>query len=121
MLPVFYPKTVSRYITWNSPLGWSAALVAALGALVFPTASTWLWVVFFLIATALCGSSYLERCGRVHCRITGPFFLLCAVYLTIVQLSLVPFMGNTWFLVAVMGVIALSFLAELIVGTYVGR
>src|SRR5713226_1123888 len=108
-----FSRTASKYIKWDSPIGWSVALVAALGAVVWPTGSTWLWVVFFLVAAALCGSSYLERCGRVHCRITGPLFLLCAVYLAIVQQDLVPFIGNAWFLAAVMGAIALSFLAEL--------
>jgi hypothetical protein len=57
----------------------------------------------------------------VHCRITSPLFLLCAVYPANVQLDLVPFIGNTWFLAAVVGIVALSFLAELIVGTNVGE
>jgi hypothetical protein len=110
----------SRYIRWDSPIGWSVAAAAALGALAWPAGSTWLWVTFFLIAAGLCGSSYRERCGRVHCRITGPLFLLCAVYLATVQLNLMPFIGNTWFLVGVLGTVAFSFLAELVVGTTVG-
>jgi hypothetical protein len=109
----------SKYVRWDSPIGWSVAVVAALGALAWPAGSTWLWVTFFLIAAGLCGSSYRERCGRVHCRITGPLFLVYAVYLTIVQLDLVPFIGNAWFLAAVLGTVALSFAAELIVGTTV--
>lgn len=110
----------SNLIRWDSPIGWSVAVVAALGALVWPAGSTWLWVTFFLIAAGLCGSSYREQCGRVHCRITGPLFLLCAVYLATVQLDLVPFVGNAWFLAGVLGTVALSFVAELIVGTRVG-
>jgi hypothetical protein len=111
-----FPKAPSTYIRWDSPVGWSAAAPAALGAIVFPSVSTWLWVVFFLVAAALCGSSYLERCGRVHCRVTGPFFLLCASYLALVERDLVPFVGNATFVAIVMGAIALSFLAELVIG-----
>ena len=109
-----------RYIRWDSPIGWSVAGAAALGALAWPAGSTSLWMTFFQIAAGLCGSSYRMRCGRVHCRITGPLFLLCAVYLATVQLNLVPFIGNTWFLVGVLGTVVLSFMAELVVGTTVG-
>jgi hypothetical protein len=49
----------------------------------------------------------------VHCRITAPLFVLCASYLAAVQLDLVPFIGNFWFLAAVTGTVALSFVAEL--------
>ncbi len=110
---------LSRYIRWNSPVGWSVAAVAALGAVLFPRATTWFWIAFFLIAAVLCGSSYGERCGRVHCRITSPLFLLCAGYLILVQLDVTPFIGNAWFVAVVISTIALSFLAELILEKYV--
>ncbi len=108
----------SKHIRWDSHIGWSTAAVAALGAVLVPRVTTWCWVAFFLIAATLCGSSYVERCGRVHCRVTGPLFLLCAVYLALVQLDRVPFIGNGRFVAVVMGAIALSFLAELVFGRY---
>jgi hypothetical protein len=37
-----------------------------------------------------------------------------------VQTDLVPFIENTWFLAVAMGAVALSFVAELLVGTTVG-
>lgn len=114
-----FAHLASQLIRWDSPLGWAAAALAALGAVLFHRAATWWWVGFFLIAATLCGSSYLERCGRVHCRVTGPLFLLCAIYLALVQLNVVPFIGNGPFVAAVMAVIALSFVAEAIVGAYV--
>lgn len=110
---------ISRHIRWNSPIGWAVAALAALCGLLFPRVTTWCWVAFFLIAATLCGSSYRERCGRVHCRVTGPFFLLCAGYLVLVQVNVLPFIGNVSFVAVVFGVIALSFLAEIIIGPYV--
>jgi len=109
---------------WVAPLGWTVASVAALGAMLLPTSpavSTWLWVAFFLIAGTLCSSAYVRRCSRLHCYMTGPLFLLSAFYLSTVELRLVPFMGNTWFLVVVLGTTALSFLAEMIFGKQVNR
>ena len=112
------------YRQWVAPLGWTVASVAALGALflpVSPAVSTWLWVVFFGLSGTLCSSAYVRRCSRLHCYMTGPLFLLSAFYLSTVELSLVPFMGNTWFLVVVLGTTALSFLAEMIFGKQVNR
>lgn len=109
----------ARFIRWDSPVGWGVAGAAALGAWLFPAASTWCWVAFFLIAATLCGSSYRERCGRRHCRITGPLFLLAAGYLALVQMDLAPFVGNGWFTGVVLGTVALAFLAELVFGAYV--
>src|SRR5215467_3404951 len=111
-----------NYRQWVAPLGWTVASVAALGALVLPVspaASTWLWVAFFGLSGTLCSSAYVRRCSRLHCYMTGPLFLLSAFYLSTVELSLVPFMGNTWFLVVVLGTTALSFLAEMIFGKQV--
>src|SRR5215472_10850096 len=107
-----------------APLGWTVASVAALGALVLPASpavSTWLWVAFFAIAGTLCSSAYVRRCSRLHCYMTGPLFLLSAGYLSTVELRLVPFMGNTWFVVVVLGMTALAFLVEMICGKQVSR
>lgn len=55
-------------------------VVVALRALVWPASTTWLWVTFLLIATGLCGSSNLERCGRMHYRITAPLSPGCCLH-----------------------------------------
>lgn len=110
-----------KYRQWIAPLGWTVASVAALGGLLLPVGSTWLWVAFFLIAGTLCSSAYVQRCSHLHCYITGPLFLLSAFYLITVETSIVPFMGNTWFLVVVLGTVVLSFLAEMIFGKRVNH
>ena len=48
------------------------AVVVELRALAWSASTTWLWVTFLLIAAGLCGNSDLERCGRMHYRITDP-------------------------------------------------
>src|SRR5215472_2848941 len=104
---------------WVAPIGWTVASVAALGGMLLPASpavSTWLWVAFFGLSGTLCSSAYVQRCSRFHCYITGPLFLLSAFYLSTVELSLVPFIGNTWFTVVVLLTTALAFLAEMIVG-----
>ena len=116
-IPLHYRQSVA-------PLGWTVASVAALGALVLPASpavSTWLWVAFFVLAGTLCSSAYVQRCSRFHCYITGPLFLLSAFYLSTVELSLVPFIGNTWFSVVVLLTTALAFLAEMLVGKPMSR
>jgi phosphatidylserine synthase len=104
---------------WVLPVGWAVASVVALGGLflpVSPALATWLWVAFFVLAGTLCSNAYVRRCRHVHCYITGPLFLLSAFYLSTVELGLVPFIGNTWFNVVVLGTTALAFLAEMLVG-----
>ena len=113
-----------HYRQWVAPLGWIVASVAALGAVVLPASpavSTWLWVAFFAIAGTLCSRAYVRRCSRLHCYMTGPLFLLSAGYLSTVQLRLVPFLGNTWFVAVVLGTTALAFLAEMLFGKQVQR
>lgn len=109
---------------WVIPVGWTVASVVALGGMLLPVSpavDTWLWVAFFVIAGTLCSSAYVRRCSHVHCYITGPLFLLSAFYLSAVELSALPFMGNTWFNAVVLGTTALAFLAEMIVGKQVNR
>jgi len=53
----------------------------------------------------------VSRCGRLHCYITGPVFLLAG------EFSLLPMDGGI-FLLAVLGITTLACLAELPVGRY---
>jgi hypothetical protein len=58
---------------------WGAAfLVVALGRLAVPhPAGSWLAALGFALAGGLCIGNVL-RCGRAHCAITGPLYLLAA-------------------------------------------
>jgi hypothetical protein len=62
-----------------------------------------------------------SRCGRVHCRFTGPFFILGAVASLGYGLGFLPFgpLGWKWIcIVTVIGGIALTCIPEMILGRY---
>jgi hypothetical protein len=61
------------------------------------------------------------RCGRVHCYLTGPFFLLMALIALSYGLGMVHLGGNGWNLLGLMtliGAIALWCLPEMLLGRY---
>jgi len=61
------------------------------------------------------------RCKRVHCYLTGPFFLLMALVTLLFGLGIVPLGGNGWNrigLTILVGAIALCCLPELVWGKY---
>ena len=65
--------TRTRALAWGLP---SAALVAAI--LLNPGARTLVWAVALIWMGAACLMN-ARRCGRRHCYLTGPFFLIMAV------------------------------------------
>lgn len=66
---------VERNISW---LLWRGPLLAfVLGAFLSPSARTLLWVPAFVVAGVSCVVN-ARRCGRLHCFITGPLYLLAA-------------------------------------------
>ncbi len=61
------------------------------------------------------------RCGRVHCYLTGPFFLLMALIALSYGLGILHLGGNGWNLLGLMtliGAIALWCLPEMLLGKY---
>ena len=61
------------------------------------------------------------RCGRVHCYLTGPFFLLMALIALSYGLGMLHLGGNGWNLLGLMtliGAIALWCLPEMFLGKY---
>jgi len=61
------------------------------------------------------------RCGRVHCYITGPFFLAMGVVTFLYGVGVVPLGTNGWNVIGLtilVGAIALSCLPELFFGKY---
>jgi hypothetical protein len=61
------------------------------------------------------------RCGRVHCYLTGPFFLLMALIALSYGLGILHLGANGWNLLGLMtliGAIALGCLPEMFLGKY---
>lgn len=62
-----------------------------------------------------------SRCGRVHCRFTGPFLILCAVTSLAYGLGLLPLGSSGWKWIGVgtiIGALGLCCIPELFLGRY---
>lgn len=62
-----------------------------------------------------------SRCGRIHCFLTGPFFILAAVGSLTYGLGVLPLGPSGWKwigAITVIGGIALAFIPELVLGRY---
>lgn len=85
--------------------------------------SSWrtiVWTASLIIMGTACIANAL-RCQRVHCYITGPFFLLMALVTLLYGLGVVPLGRNGWNrigLTILAGAIALCCLPELVWGKY---
>lgn len=81
---------------------------------------TLVWTVALLTMGAACTVNAL-RCGRVHCYLTGPFFLIMAVVALSYGLGILHLGGNGWNLlglITLVGAIALWCLPEMLLGKY---
>jgi len=56
---------------------------------------SYLYVLFFFLVGALCLYNY-KNCGRVHCKITGPLFILVGI---IAFLKVLEFISISWNLI----------------------
>jgi len=81
---------------------------------------TVVWTVALATMGVACIANAL-RCGRVHCYLTGPFFLLMALIALSYGLGILHLGGNGWNLLGLMtliGAIALWCLPEMFLGKY---
>lgn len=84
------------------------------------TERTIIWTVALATMGVACIANAL-RCGRVHCYLTGPFFLLMAVVTVLYGVGALPLGRNGWGyigLAIVVGAVALCCLPEMIWGKY---
>ena len=78
------------------------------------------WTVALVIMGTACTVNAL-RCGRVHCYITGPFFLAMALFTLLYSLGALRLGRNGWSVIGVtilVGSIALCCVPELLLGKY---
>jgi hypothetical protein len=89
-----------------------------------PAVSSHWRTVIWTVALATMGVACIVnalRCGRVHCYLTGPFFLLMALIALSYGLGILHLWGKGWNLLGLMtlvGAIALWCLPEMFLGKY---
>ncbi|HXZ20962.1 MAG TPA: hypothetical protein VEG63_13505 [Candidatus Acidoferrales bacterium] len=80
--------------------------------------------VVWTVALAIMGTACLanaRRCGRVHCYLTGPFFLVMAIVTLLYGLGVVPQARHGWNwigMIILAGALAFCCLPEMILGKY---
>jgi hypothetical protein len=85
--------------------------------------SVWRAVVWTAALATMGGACIVNaiRCGRVHCYLTGPFFLLMAFVALSYGLGILHLGGNGWNLlglITLIGAITLWYLPEMLLGKY---
>lgn len=100
------------WFVWGGPTVLFAVGVAWDGA------RAWLWVPSFVVAGAACLAN-ASRCGRLHCFVTGPLFLVAAIA-TLLDAAGIVAVDWRWVLVTVIGGTALGYGIEWLRGKYVG-
>ena len=111
----FLCKGPSACLLWCAP--WIAF---ALGFSVPPALRTVLWGTSLAVMGVACLIN-ASRCGRVHCRFTGPFFILGALTSLGYGLGLVPLGPSGWSWIGlgtIIGAIGFTWVPELFLGPY---
>jgi hypothetical protein len=98
---------------------WCLPTIMLVVGLSWPTGRTWLWIPALVVAGGTCIVN-AGRCGRLHCYITGPFFLLAAVYVVLAEFHIVPLQPGR-FLLVVLVVSVAACLAQFPLGSYVKK
>ena len=99
---------------WGIP---TALLV--IGGFVGPFPRMFLWTPALLVAGGACIFN-AARCGRFHCHITGPLYLIAAVATVLVGLELVTLKWS-WIALWIVGGTLLAYIPEWLRGKYLVR
>jgi hypothetical protein len=95
---------------------WYLPIVLVIVGLSWNRARVWLWVPCFVVMGLGCLAN-AAQCGRIHCYITGPLFLLAAVFVALSALGVVALHPGL-FLLVVLGACCLAQCAEIPFGKY---
>ncbi len=100
------------WVLWGVP-----AAMFVVGGLVDPVRRMLLWTPAFVVAGVACVVNAAE-CGRVHCYVTGPLYLLAAVATVLTGATLVT-LHWSWIGYSVIGGTVVAYVPERIRGAYV--
>lgn len=95
---------------------WGLPIVLLFAGGAWPQRGVWLWVVAFAIMGAGCLIN-LARCGRTHCYVTGPAFLLAALWSLLSVFGVVTMHPN-FLMLGVVVIVMLAYVAEAPLGRY---
>lgn len=98
-------------LVWGIP-----ALLMAIG-IAWSDARAWLWIPSLVFAGGACVAN-AARCGRLHCFITGPVFLIAAAAALLDATKVVP-LAWAWILAFVVAGTALGYGLEWVRGKYI--
>lgn len=105
-------------LVWGVP---AAAMLLALLLEATPRAVVWIAMLVWMGLACLANA---RRCGRTHCRYTGPFFLGTAGLVAAYVIGLLPLGGQPWLLLGSLVVVGNALIwwgTERLFGTYSGR
>lgn len=98
----------------------AVAMLATSGNRISPGWKTAVWTCALTVIAVSCIFNAV-RCGRIHCYITGPFFLVMAVVTLLYGVGFVSVGRNGWAVIALtvlVGAAILSCLPEMVFGKY---
>ena len=95
---------------------WCVPIAALIVGGSWPKTRAWLWTPALLVMGIGCLAN-AARCGRVHCYLTGPLFLLAAVYVALSEFHVAPMNPNA-LLATVVGLTILAYVLEFPLGKY---
>jgi hypothetical protein len=101
---------------WSAVLFWGLPVIALVVGSYYPRVRLVLWISALVVMGVACLRNAV-RCGRVHCYVTGPLFLLAAAYVALSGFHFVP-MQPGLFLDIILAVAVLACLAEIPFGKY---
>ena len=108
---------VNRRISW---VVWGLPTVLlVLGGFMGPGARTLLWPPALVVMGVGCVVN-AARCGRLHCYLTGPLYLIAAIAAGLLGLELVPLQWS-WIVLCIVGGTVLAYISEWVWGKYVVR
>jgi len=110
-----WARGVRGWLVWGIPAG------ALLASPLF--AGRYLVIIWPALLTIMGAACLLNarRCGRVHCFVTGPFFLLLAGVALLYGMGVLPLGAHGWSIlsvVLVLGGVAFIFVPEWLLGRY---
>lgn len=102
------------WVVWGIP-----TVLLVLGGFSGPGARTLLWPPALVVMGGGCVIN-AARCGRLHCYMTGPLYLIAAVATILLGLELVPLQWS-WIALWIVGGTVLAYIPEWVRGKYVVR